>query len=230
MFGRAGYTATSLSDVALAAEISEAGLLHHFDSKEELFSAVLERRDTEDLKWFEGDTESVWTFLDRFAEVIDNNASRPGMVGLYTAMTMGALDRDHPAHPWLHQHLTRSVDYLAEQFERGKAQGSVDPEAPSYELARTVVSCADGIQLQWLCARADAVGDNELQPVHGEAPLDMARPSPLAHRTRARAVVAHPGGPPLTATPEALNDSGRGRQPMLPAQTRSGHRRGTKWP
>ncbi|WP_298133454.1 hypothetical protein [Micropruina sp.] len=35
----------------------------------------------------------------------------------------------------------------------------------------------DGIQIQWLCARADAdpsAGDPNTTPVHGDTPIDMA--------------------------------------------------------
>ena len=48
LFGEHGYAGTSLADIANAADISKAGLLHHFSSKDELFCKVLERRDRED--------------------------------------------------------------------------------------------------------------------------------------------------------------------------------------
>lgn len=48
LFGERGYAGTSLADIANAADISKAGLLHHFSSKDELFAKVLERRDHED--------------------------------------------------------------------------------------------------------------------------------------------------------------------------------------
>lgn len=49
LFGEHGYAGTSLADIANAADISKAGLLHHFSSKDELFAKVLERRDREDV-------------------------------------------------------------------------------------------------------------------------------------------------------------------------------------
>ena len=45
LFGEHGYAGTSLADIANAADISKAGLLHHFSSKDELFAKVLERRE-----------------------------------------------------------------------------------------------------------------------------------------------------------------------------------------
>lgn len=174
LFSGRGYAETSLADVAGEAEISKAGLLHHFGSKEGLFSAVLERRDADDLVVLAGEDGDLWDFLDRFVAVIEKNASRPGIVRLYAVMSMGALDRDHPAHPWLHQHLTRGVAHMAEQFERGKVEGLIAVDAPSLELSRMLHALADGVQLQWLCARTDAAADPGPSPLHDDIPLEMA--------------------------------------------------------
>lgn len=177
LFARSGYAATSLADIAAAAQISKAGLLHHFDSKEELFVAVLERRDAEDLRGIHVDLGDVWDLLARWVELVGRNATNPAMVGLYTTMAASATDPRSPAHRWLHRHFERAVGVLECAFERGKAAGVVAPEAPARELARSVVAMSDGVQLQWLCARADVGVDDELGSVeaaHGGAVLDMA--------------------------------------------------------
>jgi len=151
-------------------------LLHHFGSKEALFAAVLERRDVDDQLRM-GDPDDVWALFGLWVAQVEGSADQPGMVGLYTAMTVGAIDASHPAHPWLHGHLTFTVDGLAAALERGKEVGIVAPGAPSRQLARTIVALSDGIQVQWLCARADAAaaGDTvERTPVHGGEPVDMA--------------------------------------------------------
>ena len=48
LFAATGYRGTSLADVAQAAGLSNAGLLHHFPSKEQLLIEVLRRRDEAD--------------------------------------------------------------------------------------------------------------------------------------------------------------------------------------
>src|SRR3954447_8994467 len=176
VFSRLGYTGTSLAEVAREAEISKAGLLHHFGSKEALFAAVLERRDVED-HLVHGEPGDVWALFEVWVAQLARNADRPGMVGLYTAMTPGALDAGHPAHPWLHGHLDQEIDRLTAAFEQGKEQGTVSPDAPSRPLARTIIALSDGIQVQWLCARADAAASGRAAgptPDHGGEPLDMA--------------------------------------------------------
>jgi AcrR family transcriptional regulator len=176
LFAERGYAATSLRDIAEAAEISKAGVLHHFGSKEAIYSEVLDRRDQRDfvgMEAFDGDT---WAFLERWVELVEHNSGEPAMVRLYSAMAADGVDADHPAHQWLHQHFVRAVQETAAVFERGKELGVVRPDAPSRELARTIVALSDGIQLQWLCARADAGTDADpgATPLHAGVPVDMA--------------------------------------------------------
>ncbi|WP_159618633.1 TetR/AcrR family transcriptional regulator [Ruania rhizosphaerae] len=149
LFARSGFAATSLADVAQAAQISKAGLLHHFGSKASLYSAVLERRDARDAGALTSASD-VWQQLDAFADLMDRNAETPAMVGLYMAMAVEGTRSGHPAHRWLTDHFTRAVDAFTAGFERGKINGAVHPDAPSRGLARSVVALADGIQLQWL--------------------------------------------------------------------------------
>lgn len=154
LFAEHGYAGTSLSAVARAADISKAGLLHHFNSKADLFSAVLARRDAVDTARFPYDA-GPWALIEAFLAVVERNRNTPAAVGLYLAMAVEGVQADNPARRWLHRHFHSAVETLATALERGKQEGSVHPEAPSLELARTLVAAADGIQLQWLCSRAD---------------------------------------------------------------------------
>lgn len=177
LFAEKGFAATSLGDVAAAAEISKPGVLHHFGSKEGLYSAVLEQRDADDFIGMEGVGDDTWAYLDRWVGLVDANASTPEMVRLYSAMAVDGVEADRPAHRWLHQHFERAVEATTDAFERGKAAGVVHPDAPSRDLARTIVAVSDGIQLQWLCARADAAAAHQAvtaTPDHSGVVLDMA--------------------------------------------------------
>lgn len=177
LFAEKGFAATSLGDVAAAAEISKAGLLHHFGSKEGLYTAVLEQRDADDFVGMTDIGDDVWAYLDTWVDLARDNTRAPEMVRLYSAMAVDGVEADHPAHRWLHQHFARAVDATADAFEQGKAAGTVHPDAPSHELARTVVALSDGMQLQWLCARADAAADGRevtATPDHTGVPLDLA--------------------------------------------------------
>ena len=148
--------------MAQAAGLSNAGLLHHFPSKQQLLIEVLRRRDEVDRAAFRfakaNDTgdETVWGQLDSLIELARSNSERPGLVKLYTTVSGEATDADHPAHGWLREHLSAAIDELYDAFETGKALGIVRPEAPSASLARSTIALPDGLQIQWLAAATPA--------------------------------------------------------------------------
>lgn len=182
LFGEHGYAGTSLADIANAADISKAGLLHHFSSKDELFCKVLERRDREDALSIlvespagEGDTVEApvdtignldtldvagasdldgnpWALLERYIELLERNVAHRDLTAIYTATAVSVLDADHPAHRWMANHLNSAVERFESSFEAGKTAGLVDPKMPSRLVARSLVALVDGLQLQWLCS------------------------------------------------------------------------------
>ena len=182
LFGEHGYAGTSLADIANAADISKAGLLHHFSSKDELFCKVLERRDREDALSIlvespagEGDTVEApvdtignldtldvagasdldgnpWALLERYVELLDRNVAHRDLTAIYTATAVSVLDAEHPAHRWMANHLNSAVERFESSFEAGKTAGLVDPKMPSRLVARSLVALIDGLQLQWLCS------------------------------------------------------------------------------
>ena len=182
LFGEHGYAGTSLADIANAADISKAGLLHHFSSKDELFCKVLERRDREDALSIlvespsvEGDTAEApvdtignldtldvagasdldgnpWALLERYIELLERNVAHRDLTAIYTATAVSVLDAEHPAHRWMANHLNSAVERFESSFEAGKTAGLVDPKMPSRLVARSLVALIDGLQLQWLCS------------------------------------------------------------------------------
>jgi AcrR family transcriptional regulator len=164
LFAVHGYAGTSLGDIAQAADISKAGLLHYFSTKEELFAAVLERRDERTVHAVAlVDAVGIRSFLESWVDVIRDNATKSAEVALYTATSPAALDALHPAHGWLADHLSMAIETITEALEHGKEVGEVRPEAPSREMARALVALSDGLQVQWLCTRAErpAPGSDE---------------------------------------------------------------------
>ena len=182
LFGEHGYAGASLADIANAADISKAGLLHHFSSKDELFAKVLERRDREDALSIlvespavDGDAVEVpvdtvgnldtldvagasdldgnpWALLERYIELLERNVAHRDLTAIYTATAVSVLDAEHPAHRWMANHLNSAVERFESSFEAGKTAGLVDPKMPSRLVARSLVALIDGLQLQWLCS------------------------------------------------------------------------------
>ena len=182
LFGEHGYAGTSLADIANAADISKAGLLHHFSSKDELFTKVLERRDREDALSILVESPAVdddatevpvdtvgnldtlevagvadldgnpWALLERYIELLERNVAHRDLTAIYTATAVSVLDAEHPAHRWMANHLNGAVERFESSFEAGKTAGLVDPQMPSRLVARSLVALIDGLQLQWLCS------------------------------------------------------------------------------
>ena len=191
LFGEHGYAGTSLADIANAADISKAGLLHHFSSKDELFCKVLERRDREDALSIlvespaaEGDTAETpvdtignldtldvagasdldanpWALLERYIELLERNVAHRDLTAIYTATAVSVLDAEHPAHRWMANHLNSAVERFESSFEAGKTAGIVDPQMPSRLVARSLVALIDGLQLQWLCSTTPGTAASE---------------------------------------------------------------------
>lgn len=154
LFGARGYAGTSLADIAEAAEISKAGLLHHFSTKESLFAQVLERRDRHDENVIlrAGRSNDAWDLLDAFVDLVAHNARHRDLVAIYTATTPAVLDSQHPAHAWMARHLETAIAIIERALEEGKVTGTVHPDAPSRLIARTLAALSDGLQIQWLCS------------------------------------------------------------------------------
>lgn len=132
-FGFWGFT---IRDVAQAQNITEAGLLYYFKSKEQLLEATLKYADrtnqiaiAEHLG-VEGVTGEV--LQDGIAYhcdlglkaistgTVETNAGRPEMVRLYTLLESEALSKDHPVHEYFEQ---REINLLKEYTFAAKRDG-----------------------------------------------------------------------------------------------------------
>lgn len=154
VIAREGYRGASVKELADAVGLSQAGLLHYFDSKEELFTAILRKRDEVDSAGFglyaadgtgpRGDLE------EGFLGVIRHNAEVPGLVQLFARLSVDAADPDHVAHDFFVERgrTLREVftDALAQRQAAGELTRRIDPEV----LARIFQAVSDGLQVQWM--------------------------------------------------------------------------------
>ncbi|MGO4300176.1 TetR/AcrR family transcriptional regulator [Leifsonia sp. RAF41] len=152
VIAREGYRGASVKELADAVGLSQAGLLHYFDSKDELFTAIIRKRDEVDSRRF-GDVDqdpSPDRLRDGFVGIVRHNAEVPGLVQLFSRLAVEAGDTEHPAHAYFVERSALLREMFARSFAR-QQQGDeltdrVDPET----LARIVQAVSDGLQLQWL--------------------------------------------------------------------------------
>ncbi|TMK74520.1 MAG: TetR/AcrR family transcriptional regulator [Actinobacteria bacterium] len=70
LFGEAGYDGTRLDDIAAAAGVTKPVLYRHFDSKRDLYLALL-RRHRDDLPTFVGDAPAEGSLRDWLRAILD---------------------------------------------------------------------------------------------------------------------------------------------------------------
>ncbi|NQX13668.1 TetR/AcrR family transcriptional regulator [Microbacteriaceae bacterium VKM Ac-2855] len=145
VFSRQGYRKASLREIAEAVGLTQAGLLHYFDSKEELFAEILRKRDETDLVAFE-DRDPV----EALVEVIDHNSRVPGLVHLYATLSAEGTEHGHPAHEFFEERYAETISMLERGVRDGQAAGTLAADLNPVEVARMLTALADGMQIQWL--------------------------------------------------------------------------------
>jgi AcrR family transcriptional regulator len=149
VFAAKGYRKASLREIAESVGLSQAGLLHHFSSKEELFAEVLRKRDEVDAAG--GDLSADWSgAFDGLVGIVRHNAQVPGLVQLYATISAEAADPDHPGHDYFVSRYQQIVGGLEQSIRSEQAAGRVRDGVDPRMLARLAVAVADGMQVQWM--------------------------------------------------------------------------------
>lgn len=161
-FARTGFHGVSMAQIARSAGVSHTGLLHHFPRKEDLLRAVLSRQDENMAAALElasdHDRDPAET-LHRVLGTLVQRERHAGLVELGAVLTGEASVRDHPAHKHFADRYRGMRSFVANLLEELRAQGRLDSELSSEELATTVIALAEGAHLQWLYERDDRVVD-----------------------------------------------------------------------
>jgi AcrR family transcriptional regulator len=150
VFSTSGYRAGSLKDVADKVGLSQAGLLHHFPSKEALLEAVLTLRDENSVERLGTADAEGMDLLRGLVELTRYNTTVPGLVSLYCVLSAEATDPAHPAH----QYFLRRYDWvrgiIVGAFLEVDRQGSLRPGVVPMAATRQLIALMDGLQVQWL--------------------------------------------------------------------------------
>jgi AcrR family transcriptional regulator len=146
LLNRNGWRSTTLEQIARGAGISPAGLLHHFESKEQLLHAVLDDRDLYDDVHADvlGDIpEQVAKAADRFERV-------PHQVGMFTILLVENLDPDAPLRTRLLGRYRSAVEILCEAIRRGQLEGRYRADLDPPVKAREILAFVTGMEMSWL--------------------------------------------------------------------------------
>jgi len=147
VIARTGYRRTSVRELAAAVGLSQAGLLHYFSCKEELFAEVLRKRDEVDRA---RSAPEAGTVPDLLVKVVRHNADVPGLVQLHAQFSVEATDPAHPAHQAFVDRYERLRHRMADDLRARQASGTLSDTLDADRVAALLLAVADGLQTQWL--------------------------------------------------------------------------------
>lgn len=159
VIAREGYRGASVKELADAVGLSQAGLLHYFEGKEELFTEILRKRDERDSADMgldaataspEAAPADLRELRDGYVGIVRHNAEVPGLVQLFARLSVDAADPEHPAHRFFVERGETLRGYFAAAIAAGQESGEITDRIDPATLARMFQAVADGLQLQWM--------------------------------------------------------------------------------
>jgi len=151
IFATRGYRGSSLVEIADAVGMTHAGVLHHFGSKDQLLIEVLADRDQSDVDQLEGRRAPAGkAFLRHLIKTAQLNATRPGIVQAYTALSGECVTEDHPARSWFEARYDGLRTMLHAALVESLGEAAMPPAAEVDAAAAAIIAAMDGLQLQWL--------------------------------------------------------------------------------
>lgn len=153
LLARRGYRNTSINAIAEELGLTQAGLLYHFPSKEDLLFAVLAKHEDERRNRYrqerveESDARcALEPLIASFRENIDD----PEWVGIWTILSAEATDEDHPAHAAMVARYERIRSEMIDGLDQLCAAGVIAADVDPVHASATILAVMDGLQLQWL--------------------------------------------------------------------------------
>jgi AcrR family transcriptional regulator len=146
LLARNGWRNTSLGQIAREAGVSSAGLLHHFESKEQLLNAVLEARDTDD----DLHADIKGDIIEQIERVVDRFHRAPELLGMFTVLLVENLDPEAPLHDRLLSRHQSAVEITAEGIRRGQRSGRFRADLDPAVKAVEIIAFITGMETSWL--------------------------------------------------------------------------------
>ena len=144
-FGKIGYHATSMREIASACDLSQAGLLHHFPNKEALLLAIVQYRESVQNTFAPNDMQ-VW--VNALLDQVAKNEESKALTQLWTNLAVEATDPAFPAHEYFLNRYRATRDAFAMQFALTNSR--TEPSEEDRTKAAVLIAVWDGLQTQWL--------------------------------------------------------------------------------
>jgi AcrR family transcriptional regulator len=143
---RNGGRGTSLGQIAREAGVSPAGLLHHFESKDQLLHAVLDARDADDLAAADFSLSPV----EQIEHVAKRFERSPELIGTFTVLLTENLNPKAPLHDRFLARYRDSVEIIAAGIRRGQRLGEYRDDVNPAIKAAEIIAFLTGMETSWL--------------------------------------------------------------------------------
>ncbi|MFB7842712.1 TetR/AcrR family transcriptional regulator [Microbacterium sp. NPDC056052] len=161
-FAEYGYRGSTMTRIAERVGISEAGLRHHFRSKDELLIEILRDRDrASDRNWEAAGSPVGIADLEYNARLLELNVTVPDLARLFAVVVGESVTVEHPAAEWARERYRSIGATMAHSVRGGIASGQYRADIDPDRIARQIIAVMDGLQTQWLLdpERIDLVAD-----------------------------------------------------------------------
>ncbi|HEX3959820.1 MAG TPA: TetR/AcrR family transcriptional regulator [Trebonia sp.] len=143
---RNGSRGTTLGQIAREAGVTPAGLLHHFESKEQLLHVVLDARDADDL----ANADIKGDPIENLRKVAQRFERSPELIGMFTVLLTENLTPEAPLHDRFLARYRLSVEIIAKGIRRGQRTGKYRQDLDPAIKAAEIVAFLTGMETSWL--------------------------------------------------------------------------------
>lgn len=151
IFATKGYANGTLIDIANQVDMTHAGVLHHFGSKDQLLLEVLTDRDESDVENLDG--RHIPGGIELFRHLVRTafvNARRAGIVQAYVVLSGESVTDGHPARDYFVARYLKLRGEVADAFAEVCADHGVAAPVTVANASASILAVMDGLQVQWL--------------------------------------------------------------------------------
>lgn len=141
-----GWRSTTLGQIAREAGVTPAGLLHHFESKEQLLHAVLDARDADD----DANANMSGDIVEEIQKAADRFTRSPHLIGMFAVILIENLDPEAALHKRVLNRYRAAVEVVADGIRRGQRSGRYRSDLDPDIKAAEVVAFLNGMETSWL--------------------------------------------------------------------------------
>lgn len=170
-FAAQGFRGASLADIADEVGLSDAGLLHHFPSKEHLLLEVLQAHENHQVEHADEIARRGGGLRDVLLDIARIHERDPAYIRLFTVVAAEAVDAEHPAHEWFVERYDRTRDNFRDRVTQAQQDGAIRADLDPDQIARLLIAVLDGLELQYLLTPTNAAISSPLATL-----LDMLAP------------------------------------------------------